>query len=163
MPNIAHSAKKSNTHIYLAMAISFVLASVLSIYPLSASIALFRPMWLVMVLVFWLIFQPARMGVILAFFIGLGVDLLTDSRLGQQALCAVIVAFFVKFISGYLKQLSLGLVWLLASACLLLYQISLVILHFFTQAVFVPELFVAVFTSIFVWPLLVAVMIKYTR
>lgn len=158
-----NTAKKSKLHLAIAMFISFMLASILSIYPLMSNIAIFRPMWLVMVLVFWLIFQPSLIGVILAFFIGLGIDLLTDSRLGQQALCAVIVAFFAKFVSGYVKQLSSGLVWALASFCLIIYQTSLIILHFFTQGIFAPQLFLALITSILVWPLLVAILIKYTH
>lgn len=160
---IENSAKKSKVHLSIVMAISFLCASICSIYPLMPNIAIFRPMFLVMVLVFWLIFQPALVGVILAFFIGLGIDLLTDSRLGQQALCAVIVAFFAKLISGYIKQLSSGLVWLLASACLLIYQISLIILHFFVQGIFAPQLLIGVITSMLIWPLLVAILIKYTH
>lgn len=160
---IENSAKKSKVHLSIVMAISFLCASICSIYPLMPNIAIFRPMFLVMVLVFWLIFQPALVGVILAFFIGLGIDLLTDSRLGQQALCAVIVAFFAKLISGYVKQLSSGLVWVLASACLLIYQISLIILHFFVQGIFAPQLLISVITSMLIWPLLVAILIKYTH
>lgn len=161
MPN-SHAHKKSPVHLYSVMALSFVVASILSVYPLNASIAVFRPMWLIMVLTFWLIFQPSLVGVTLAFFIGLMADLLTDSRLGQQALCAVLVAFFVKFISGYLKHLSSGLVWLLAGACLLLYQSALIFLHLFTQGIFAPQLLFAMLLSVVLWPLLVAVLVKYT-
>ena len=155
--------KKSNLHLYGVMAFSFIAASVLSIYPLSASIALFRPMWMVMALIFWLIFQPNLIGVGLAFGVGLIADCLTDSRLGQQALCAAVMAFFIKFVSGYLRQLSANLVWLLAAACLLLYQTTLIILHLFTQAVFVPQLLYAVGVSALIWPLLVALLTRYTR
>ena len=35
--------KKTKQHLYIVMAISFIIASVLSVYPLSAEIALFRP------------------------------------------------------------------------------------------------------------------------
>lgn len=155
--------KKSKLHLYLVMAMSFIIASVLSVYPLSADIAVFRPMWMMMVLIFWLIFQPTLIGVGLAFVVGLFADLLTDSRLGQQALCAVLVAFFIKFVSGYLRQLSSNLVWLLAAACLFIYQLALIILHFFTQAVFAPQLLYTVAVSTLIWPLLVAVLMRYTR
>ncbi|ELA08978.1 rod shape-determining protein MreD [Moraxella macacae 0408225] len=158
----SHAHKKSSVHLYSVMTFSFVVASIFSVYPLNASIAVFRPMWLVMVLIFWLVFQPTLIGVGLAFFVGLLADLLTDSRLGQQALCAVLVAFFVKFISGYLKQLSSGLVWLLAVACLLLYQSALIFLHFFTQGIFAPQLLFAMLLSVMLWPVLVAVLVKYT-
>ena len=59
--------KKTKQHLYIVMAISFIIASVLSVYPLSAEIALFRPMWMIMMLIFWLIFQPTLIGMGLAF------------------------------------------------------------------------------------------------
>ncbi|BFN00131.1 MAG: rod shape-determining protein MreD [Moraxella osloensis] len=155
--------KKTKQHLYIVMAISFIIASVLSVYPLSAEIALFRPMWMIMMLIFWLIFQPTLIGMGLAFVVGLFADLLTDSRIGQQALCAVLVAFFIKFVSGYLRQLSSNLVWLLAGACLLIYQFGLIFLHLFTQGVFAPQLLYTVAVSTLIWPLLVAVMLRYTR
>ena len=93
----------------------------------------------------------------------LGGRFLTDSRLGQQALCAVIVAFLVKFISGYVKQLSSSAVWLLAAGCFLVHQVCLIILYLFTQAVFAPQLLYSVVISVLVWPLWVAVFGRYTR
>lgn len=160
---MADYKRKSLFHLYMMMLLSFVVASILSVYPLAANIAVFRPMWLVIALIFWLIFQPRLVGVWLAFLIGLIADFLTDSRIGQQALCAVLVAFFVKFISGYLKKLSTNSVWLLAAACLLVYQVCLIILHFFTQAIFAPQLLYSVGVSILFWPLWVAVLSRYTR
>lgn len=157
------SQKKSLLHLYLIMAISLIIASVLSVYPLSASIAVFRPMWLVIALIFWLIFQPTLVGVWLAFAIGFITDCLTDSRLGQQALCAVIVAFFIKWVSGYLKQLSATSVWVLASGCLLLYQVSLIVLQLFTQAIFAPQVLYSALISILVWPLWVSIFSRYTH
>lgn len=157
------SHKKTTKHIYTVIALSFVVASVLNVYPLSAPLALFRPMWLVIALVFWLIFQPSLVGVGLAFAIGLIADCLTDSRLGQQAFCAVVVAFFIKFMSGYLKQLSSTSVWLLAAACLVLYQSNLIVLHLFTEAVLAPQLLYSVAVSILIWPLWVAVLSRYTN
>ncbi|MFW2177619.1 MULTISPECIES: rod shape-determining protein MreD [unclassified Moraxella] len=156
-------SKITKSHFYTMMVISFLVASVLSVYPLSPSWVVFRPMWLVMVLIFWLIFQPTLLGVVVAFFVGLVADFLTDSRLGQQALCAVVMAFFIKFVSGYLRQLSSTSVWILAGFCLLLYQSCLIFLHLFTQSVFAPQLWWSVVVSVFIWPLLVAVLAKYTH
>lgn len=155
--------KKSPLHRYLTMVISLLIASVLSVYPLSATLAMFRPMWLIMVMIFWLIFQPSLIGVGLAFWIGLAADLLTDSRLGQQALCAVLVAFLIKVASGYLKQLSSGSVWLLAGVCLVVYQVSLIFLHVIMQGVYNGTLFYTLIPSILIWPLLVAILVRYTH
>ena len=51
--------------------ISFVIASSLNVYPLSPSMATLRPMIMIMVLIFWLLFQPRYVGIFTAFTIGL--------------------------------------------------------------------------------------------
>lgn len=153
---------KKPTFIYAAMLTSFIVASAFNVYPLVDNLALLRPMAMVMVLVFWLIFQPMRIGVGLAFLVGLTLDLLLDTKIGQQALCAVMVAFFIKFMSGYVKQLSTSLVWLLASVCLFAYQSGLILLHLLSGGGFVPQLYISVFISILAWPLLLLVLARFT-
>ena len=88
---------------------SFVIASVINIYPMGLEASLLRPMALIMVLVFWLIFKPNYVGVVTAFAIGIISDLLLDTRLGQQAFAAVvIIAFCVGFLGQYIKELNLS-------------------------------------------------------
>lgn len=157
------SRKKSPIHLYTAMIISFIIASALNVYPLGDSSALLRPMMMIMVLIFWLIFQPSLVGVGIAFFVGLIADLLLDNKVGQQALCAILMAFFVKVVSGYVKQLSTALVWVLASVCLCIYQVALVLLNTVTTGVFVPQMFISLGMSILVWPLLLVVLRRYTH
>ena len=155
--------KQTGVSTYLVMVISFIVASMLNVYPLSGSLALLRPMWLTMVLIFWLRFRPTFVGVGVAFLVGIISDLLIDTRLGQQAFCAVLVAFLIKFVSGYLKKLSTTSVWLLASACLVLYQLVLVILHLVTTGVFVPELFISLGMSILAFPFLLVMLSRFTH
>ena len=59
---------------------SFVVASVINIYPMGLEASLLRPMALIMVLIFWLIFKPKYVGVVTAFTIGI----LSDLRLAQR-------------------------------------------------------------------------------
>lgn len=155
--------KQAGVSTYLVMVISFIIASMLNVYPLAIHLALLRPMWLTMVLIFWLIFRPTLIGAGIAFFIGIISDLLIDTRLGQQAFCAVLVAFSVKFASGYLKKLSTLSVWLLASACLVLYQVTLVVLHLVMTGVFVPELFISLGISILIFPVVLLALRRFTH
>lgn len=157
------SKKKSPLHLYTVMLVSFIVASAVNVYPLLDNLALLRPMALIMVLIFWLIFQPSLIGVGLAFLVGLVADLLLDNKIGLQALCAVGVAFFIKFVSSYLKRLSTASVWLLASACLCMYQLTLVGLNAVITGIFVPQLFISLGISILAWPLLLAILSRYTR
>lgn len=120
-------------HLYalLLITVSFVIASMMNVYPLSFALAAYRPMMLVLVLIFWAIYQPRYVGIGAAFFIGLLSDLLLDTRLGHQALCAAAMVFLVQILTLYSKRLTLTSAWIIALAALSFYRILLWILQSF--------------------------------
>jgi len=106
---MAHPNSEHATGLLLiAIILSFVVASSLNVYPLSPNMATLRPMALIMVLIFWLLFQPRYVGIFTAFTIGLIADLLMDTRLGQQAFAAVVVALIIKITSIYIREVKHG-------------------------------------------------------
>ena len=147
----------------IAIVLSYIFASSLNVYPLSSSLAILRPMIMIMVLVFWLIFKPRYTGLFTAFTIGLIADLILDTRLGQQAFAAVIMALVVKVASIYIKQLSMLSAWFLACLCLLIFQSVLWILQFITQDLFLPEFGGALLMSMVCWPFVLLVLRRYSR
>ncbi|MGP9710808.1 rod shape-determining protein MreD [Psychrobacter sp. AOP29-E1-7] len=147
--------------IIVTIILSFVVASSLNIYPLSPSMATLRPM--VMVLVFWLLFQPRYVGIFTAFTIGFIADLLMDTHLGQQAFAAVVVAFVIKLTSIYVKQLNTVSAWVIASLGLIVFQITLWVLQMFVQNIFVAQSAFSLMISILSWPLVLLVLRKFTR
>lgn len=146
-----------------AIALSLIVASSLSVYPLSQYLSTLRPMFMIMVLVFWLLFQPRYVGVFIAFAVGLIADLLTDSRLGQQAFAAVIMAFAIRLTSFYLKQLNTISAWLVAALSLFVFQLTLWILQIITQSTFVAQSAFSLVLSIVSWPLVLLALRKFTR
>lgn len=70
-------------------------AIVLQFMPLPPPLAPLKPFWLALVLVYWALETPERVGLGFAFLVGLGGDLLTGELLGQQALRLVILLFIV--------------------------------------------------------------------
>ncbi len=66
--------------------ISFVAALVLAIVPLPAALAAYRPDWVPLVLIFWGLMAPERIGLLTAFAMGLALDTLSGALLGQHAL-----------------------------------------------------------------------------
>ncbi|MGP9598376.1 rod shape-determining protein MreD [Psychrobacter sp. AOP42-A1-21] len=149
--------------IIVTIILSFVVASSLNIYPLSPSMATLRPMVMVMVLVFWLLFQPRYVGIFTAFTIGFIADLLMDTHLGQQAFAAVVVAFVIKLTSIYVKQLNTVSAWVIASLGLIVFQITLWVLQMFVQSIFVAQSAFSLMISILSWPLVLLVLRKFTR
>ncbi len=132
---------------------SFVVASVINIYPMGLEASLLRPMALIMVLIFWLIYQPNYVGVVTAFAIGIISDLLLDTRLGQQAFAAVVMAFSVRFMGQYVKQLNLSIAWAVASVALIVFQLTLWLVQYLTQNIFFTSAIFSLLVSIVTWPL----------
>lgn len=146
-----------------AIILSLIVASSLSVYPLSQYLSTLRPMFMIMVLIFWLLFQPRYVGVFIAFAVGLIADLLTDSRLGQQAFAAVVVAFTVRFTSIYIKQLNTLSAWTVAALSLFVFQLTLWLLQIITQSTFVAQSAFSLILSILSWPLVLLLLRKFTR
>lgn len=146
-----------------AIILSFVAASSLNVYPLNPSMATLRPMVMIMVLIFWLLFQPRYVGIFTAFTIGIIADLLMDTHLGQQAFSAAVVALVIKITSIYVRQLNTLSAWLIASLGLIVFQISLWVLQMFIQNVFIAQSALSLLMSIISWPLVLLVLRKFVH
>lgn len=147
----------------ITIILSFVVASSLNVYPLSPSMATLRPMVMIMVLIFWLLFQPRYVGIFTAFTIGIIADLLMDTHLGEQAFAAVVVALFIKITSVYIRQMNTASAWLVASFGLIIYQLNLWMLQMFVQNVFVAQATLSLLMSILSWPLVLFALRKFAR
>ena len=77
----------------LAPAFSLLGALILSIFPLPDAIASFRPDWVAIVLLYWSLVAPHRYGLVTAAFVGIVLDTLTGSLLGQHALALLLIVF----------------------------------------------------------------------
>lgn len=161
---MAHPNSEHATGLLLiAIILSFVVASSLNVYPLSPNMATLRPMALIMVLIFWLLFQPRYVGIFTAFTIGLIADLLMDTRLGQQAFAAVVVALIIKITSIYIRELNTASAWLIATLGLVVFQLILWILQLITQNIFVAQSGLSLLMSIISWPLVLLALRKFVH
>lgn len=122
----------SKSFFIIGMVASFVVASMLNVYPLSPIFASMRPMFLAMVLIFWVMYRSTMLGVWSVFLVGLVSDLLFGTHLGHQAFCAVVMAFAVRVALLYTKELNLMQAWLIASIGLSIYQVTLWTLQAFS-------------------------------
>jgi rod shape-determining protein MreD len=125
--------------------------------------ATLRPMIMIMVLIFWLLFQPRYVGIFTAFTIGLIADLLLDTHLGEQAFAAVVVALVIKISSIYVRQLNTISAWLIASLGLIVFQLNLWILQMAIQNTFVAKSALSLLMSIISWPLVLLALRKFVR
>ena len=158
-PDTEHATGK----LIIVIVISFVVASSLTVYPLSPSLAILRPMIMIMVLIFWLLFQPRYVGIFSAFTIGIIADLLMDTRLGQQAFAAVVVALIIKISSIYIKQLNTPSAWSVAALGLVVFQSCLWVLQIVTQNLFVGQSILSLVMSMASWPIVLLVLRKFAH
>ncbi len=76
--------------------VSVLAALVLGLLPLPPMVQGLRPYWLALVVAYWVIEEPERAGLGLAFGAGLLADLAFGALLGEQALRMVIMAFILQ-------------------------------------------------------------------
>lgn len=74
---------------------SVAVALLLGLLPMPATFAIFKPYWLALVLCYWLLEAPERVGLGVAFLLGLAGDLVYGTLLGEQAMRLTILAFIV--------------------------------------------------------------------
>lgn len=72
---------------------TFVAALLLTVFPLPELLRLLRPQWHTLVLIYWVLALPDRIGVGIAWGLGILVDVLTGTLLGQHALTLSLIAF----------------------------------------------------------------------
>ncbi len=93
----------SRQHNAWLLPVSVVAALLLGLLPLPAWMQPFRPYWVALVLVYWLIEAPDRAGIGFAFLLGVTADLAFGTLLGEQALRLTVMAFIVQRFRAQLR------------------------------------------------------------
>ena len=78
---------------YLVIPISFIVGMILLILPLPEWVRIYRPDWLALILIYWSMALPKRVGLWSAFIIGLLADSLLGTLLGHHALALVVITY----------------------------------------------------------------------
>lgn len=73
--------------------ITFVVALVLTMIPLPDWGEALRPEWVAMVTIYWCIALPHRVGVFIAWMVGLLLDVASGALLGQNAIAMALIAY----------------------------------------------------------------------
>ncbi len=90
----------------LTILVAMVLAVVPAPAVFPAELSYLRPDWVALVLIYWIIALPHRIGVITAWVLGLIMDVLLGSLLGQHALAYVLIAYISASLYQRLRMFS---------------------------------------------------------
>lgn len=74
---------------------SFIVALILMLLPMPSWTVWLRPSWVLLVLIFWTMHVPYRVNVGIAWLMGIILDVLNGTLLGEHALALSIVIYFV--------------------------------------------------------------------
>lgn len=75
--------------------LTFAIGLLLSVSPLPHALEVYRPLWLGLLLAFWTLAMPTKVGMTTAWILGLAEDVLYGTLLGQNALILTLITFMV--------------------------------------------------------------------
>ena len=68
----------------------------LAVVPLPSLIAPWRPDWVAVIMIYWSLAAPRRFSLLTAFWMGIALDTLSGSLLGQHALALLVVVYLAE-------------------------------------------------------------------
>ena len=110
---------------------------------------------MLMIMLFWILYQPGWSGIWFAFGMGIFTDLLLDAPLGLNALSFVLITFGIRYFIRERRILTFGNSWVIAVIAIVAHIAFLWLsqtiagIHFSITRHWQPML-----TSILTWPLL---------
>ncbi|MCR4531479.1 MAG: rod shape-determining protein MreD [Proteobacteria bacterium] len=134
--------------------ISIVIGSVLMVYPVSYEMAGWRPSFMLLILLFWILYQPIWCGVWFAFGMGIFVDLLLDAPLGLNALSFVLITFATRYFIRERRILTFGNSWVIAALTVIAHILFLWVSQTIAGTHFsIARHWQPVMSSVLAWPL----------
>lgn len=135
---MSNSQKKIKlTDPMIMITFSIIIGSVLMVYPLPYIVAGWRPHFLFVLTLFWVLCQPVWCGVWFAFAVGLLTDLLLNLPLGANALSFVVLSFIARQFTREFAQFHFFLLWLVTSLAILIYVLVMWIAFSFADVTFI--------------------------
>jgi rod shape-determining protein MreD len=125
----------------------------LQLMPLPQALLPLKPFWLALILLYWALETPERIGLGLAFILGLVGDVLSGELLGEQALRLCVLCFIVLRFRSRLRFFPMWQQALAVFALLLNDRIVIVMLHAFAgEPLPPPSFWIAPVTGMLAWP-----------
>ena len=148
-----------------AIFLTFFLAYFLAIVPFPDWAMVYRPEWVPMVLIYWVMALPYRVGIGWAWLAGIVLDILEGSTLGLNALALVIIAYVTLSLHLRLRMFS---TFQQAGIVSVLIGINLIVSHWLQlltgQTVLNNIMFlIATLTSAVIWPSLFQILRQIRR
>lgn len=151
-------------HSWFAIFMTFLIALVLALLPMPDWTVWLRPAWVLMVLIYWAMMTPYRVSVGIAWILGIIVDLLNGTVLGEHALAYTIVIYFVSRMHIRLRMYPLLQQGISIFLFVLLYQFIIYCIQGFIGELPGSHLYwLSSVTSMLLWPWMFVLMRDWRR
>lgn len=117
---------------------SIICSMLLQLFPLPPTLLPWRPYWLALVLIYWAIELPEKVGLGVAFCTGIIADVLYGGHIGEQSLRLVVMLFLVERFRIRLRFFPLPQQAVVVCAYLYNDRLIALILHFLLNEQIVP-------------------------
>lgn len=135
------------------IALSFVVAFMLTAAPLPDWALPWRPAWIAMVLVYWCMALPERVGVLTGWAIGLVLDVMHGSILGQHAFGLAFVAYITVQYHQRVRVFPLTQQAMFVASLIFLYLVVMLWIYNVLGSVnYGPHYLLATITTALLWP-----------
>lgn len=140
----------------IAILVTFIVAYILAVASVPSVLEFVRPEWTALIVIYWVIAIPHRVGVLIGWLVGIFQDVLVGAVLGQHALALAVVAYITFVLHMRIRVFP---VWQQSLSVLLLVGVYLLVVLMVQRTVssshwtlwyWLPAL-----SSAFVWPWIV--------
>lgn len=147
-----------------SLGLTFLFAFILVLLPMPQWAIWFRPAWVLLVLIYWNITFPYVIGVGIAWFLGLLLDVLGGTLLGEHALAMTIVSYIAIKMHARIQMFPLLQQGLCIFLLVLFYQLIIYCVQGFTNDLPKTLLFwSSSFISMLLWPLVTGILNKTAK
>lgn len=137
----------------IAIVLSVILASVFMVYPVSYFLSGWRPAFMLLIMLFWVMCQPAWCGVWFAFLVGIFTDLLMEYPLGLNAMSFVLIAFFARFFTRERRIMTQTNLWMIAIIAIAFHLLLMwLLLVMAGNEIGILRHWQALLSSVLIWP-----------
>ena len=151
-------------HSWFAIFMTLMIALVLALLPMPDWTIWLRPAWVLLVLIYWAMTVPYLVSVGVAWTMGIVVDLMNGTVLGEHALAFTIVVYFVSRMHIRLRMYPLLQQGMSILFFVLLYQFIVYCIQGFIGELPRSNLYwLSSITSMLLWPWLFVVMRDFRR
>jgi len=150
--------------VWLTLAISILIASVLQLVPVSGYLLVLKPNFLLLVVIGWIIFRPSQWGIGLAAFTGLLADLIFRTPIGMHVLLFSAIGAIPLYLSGWLVYFSLVHRCLFVFFLIILAELmSNILLFMWETPMDYSYILMTALASAAVWPAIDRLLIRVNR